>query len=72
MRWVEHVAHTGRGETYTGFWWGKLRERGHFEDPGVDERIILRWILRTWDRRAWTGLIRLRIGAGGGHLRMWY
>jgi hypothetical protein len=23
-----------------------LRERGHFEDPGVDGRIILRWIFR--------------------------
>jgi hypothetical protein len=68
MRWAEDVAHTGKGKAYTGFRWGNLRERGHFEDPGVDGKIILRWILRTWDRMAWTGLIRLRIGAGGGHL----
>jgi hypothetical protein len=34
---------------YTGFWWGNLRERAHFEDPGVDRRIILRWIFRKWD-----------------------
>ena len=33
---------------HTGFWWGKLRERGHLEDPGIDERIILRWIYRNW------------------------
>jgi len=26
-------------EVYTGFWWGNLSERGHFEDPGVDGRI---------------------------------
>jgi len=34
---------------YTGFWWGKLRERDHVEDPGLDERIILRWSFRKWD-----------------------
>jgi hypothetical protein len=38
----------GRGEVYTGFWWGNLRERGHLEDPVVDRRIILRWIFRKW------------------------
>ena len=32
---------------YTGFWWGNLRERGHWEDRGVDGRII--WIFRKWD-----------------------
>jgi hypothetical protein len=31
-----------RGEVYTGFWLGNLRERDHLEDPGVDRRIILR------------------------------
>jgi hypothetical protein len=25
-------------------WWGNLRERDHLEDPGIDGRIILRWI----------------------------
>jgi hypothetical protein len=34
------------GETYSGFWWRKLRERSYFEDPGVDGRIIIRWIFR--------------------------
>jgi len=33
-----------RGEAYTGFWWGNLKERDHSGDPGVDGRIILRWI----------------------------
>jgi hypothetical protein len=28
---------------------GNLRERGHLGDPGVDGRIILRWIFRKWD-----------------------
>jgi hypothetical protein len=35
-----------RGEVYTRFWWGNLRERGHLVDPGIDGRIILRWIFR--------------------------
>jgi hypothetical protein len=34
----------GRGEAYTGFWRRNLKER----DPGIDGRIILRWIFRPW------------------------
>ena len=49
MRWAGHVARMGRGEAYTGFWWGNLKERDHLGDPGVDGRIILRWIFRKWD-----------------------
>jgi hypothetical protein len=36
-------------------------------DPGVDRRIILRWIFRKWDVWVWTGMSWLRIGTGGGH-----
>ena len=36
------------GEVYTGLWWGNLRERGHLGNPGIDERITLRWIFRKW------------------------
>jgi len=28
---------------------GKLRERDHLQDPGIDGRIILKWIFRKWD-----------------------
>ena len=52
-------------EVYTRFWWGNLRERDHLEDPGVDGKIILRWIFRKWDVWAWTVLIWLRSGTGG-------
>jgi hypothetical protein len=45
-RWAVHEARMGRGEAYTGFWWGNLRERDHWGDPGVDGRIILRRIFK--------------------------
>ena len=54
MRWVGHIARIGRGELYKGFWWGNLRERDHLGNPGVDGRIILRWIFRKWDAGVWT------------------
>jgi hypothetical protein len=47
---------------------GKLEGWRGLEDPGVEGRIIFKWIFTNWDGAAWTGLIWLRIGAGGGHL----
>jgi hypothetical protein len=43
----------GRGETYRVLV-GKPEGRGHLKNPGVDGRIILRWIIRKGDGRAWT------------------
>jgi hypothetical protein len=45
-RGMQHVR--GRGEVHTGFWWADLREGDHLGDQGVDGRIILRWIFKTW------------------------
>jgi hypothetical protein len=33
----------GKREVCTGCWWGNQRERGHWGDPDVDRRILLRY-----------------------------
>jgi hypothetical protein len=45
MRWEGNVAHTEeRSGACRVFWWGKLRERVHLEDLGIDWRIILKCV----------------------------
>jgi hypothetical protein len=58
----------GKGEAYKEYWWGNLKERDHFGDPGIDGRKMLRWIFRKWDVEVWTGSSWLRIGTGGSRL----
>jgi hypothetical protein len=58
----------GRGEVRVGSEWKNLRVGEQLEDPGVDGRIILEWILEKRDGGAWTGSIWLRIGTDGGLL----
>jgi len=38
----------GKGEVYTGFRWGNLKGRYHWEDSGKNGRIILKCIFRKW------------------------
>jgi hypothetical protein len=58
----------GRGQACTGFWWGNLRARDHWGDPGEDGRIIVKWIFRKWDVGVWTESVCFRIGTGGKHV----
>jgi len=38
----------GEEKCMRGFGGGNLRKRDHLDDPGIDGRIILRWIFRKW------------------------
>jgi hypothetical protein len=57
----------GRGEVHTECWWGNLKERGHLEDPGIDNiKMDLQelgcgedWIDLAQDRDRWRKLLNL-------------
>ena len=67
MRWVGHVARMGERRVLYRVLVEKPEGKSHLGDPGVDGRIILRWIFRKWNVRVWTESSWLRIGTGGGH-----
>jgi hypothetical protein len=46
MRWAGHVARMGDKRVAYRFWWGNPMEGDHLGDPGVDRRIILKWIFK--------------------------
>jgi len=48
MRWAGHVARMEEWRVVYRVLMGKpdLRERDHLGDPGLDARLILRWIFR--------------------------
>jgi hypothetical protein len=46
----------------------KHYKKDNWGDPGVDGRIVLRWIFRKWDVGVWNGLRWLRIRTGSGRL----
>ena len=47
---------------------GNLNETCRLKDVGVKGRIIINWVLRKQDGRAWTEFIWVRIGISGGVL----
>jgi hypothetical protein len=70
MKWAGHVVRTGGRRGGYGVLVGKPERKNHFEDLGIDGRIILKLIFNRWDL-AWTGLIWLSIWTGDGLLRTW-
>jgi len=49
MRKTGHVTRMGYRRGVYRVLVGKPDRKNHFEDPGIDKRIILRWIFKKWD-----------------------
>ena len=63
MRWARHVARMGARRGVHRVLVGKPEGKNHLEGPGVDGRIILKRIFRTWARgTGWMNLPRNRDG----------
>jgi len=62
------VACMGERGRELGSQWGSLNERDHFKDLRVERKIILKWILRKYDNRAWSKFITFKTGISVGFL----
>jgi hypothetical protein len=41
---------------------GRLKERDHLEDLGMDEKILLKWMINAVDGKVWIGFFWVGIG----------
>jgi ribonuclease I len=46
MRWARHAACQGDSRNAYKFWWAKLKERKHLEDPDIDRILLTRLLNR--------------------------
>ena len=70
MRWAGQVAHMGKDRGVHRVLVGKPEGKSNWGDQDLDGRIILRWIFGKLEGVVGTGWSWLRIGTGGGHLRI--
>jgi hypothetical protein len=65
MRLADHVARVRDTRNAYKFLLGNLKGRDYSEDLGVYGRIILKWVLKKFCVKSWTGFIWLRIRSSG-------
>jgi hypothetical protein len=58
--------HGGRGDVFTGFWFGGPEARDHWKDLGISGKITLRWTLGRQRSMGRTEFSWLRIGSRVG------
>jgi hypothetical protein len=49
MKWKEHVVCVGNRRGAYRVLVGKPEGKNHLEDPGIEGRIILKWIFSKWN-----------------------
>jgi hypothetical protein len=57
MRWVGHIRRIGIWEIGTKFRLESLKGGDHSEDLDVDGRTIIKFNLRKYNKKVWSGLI---------------
>jgi hypothetical protein len=67
-KWAGPVARTGEGRNVYRIFVGKLKEKDHLKDQGIDGWIGSKWTVGRLVGGVWSGFTWLRIGTVGGLL----
>jgi hypothetical protein len=60
------MSRVSRIDTYKLSWWGILKEREHMQDTGIDDRVIMIYILKDmwWEHVGWINLAQVWTNGG--------